>query len=48
VAAASILVNASECHLRFMLLASVKSVFSKGLDVGSIVRTRVISSPVVG
>ncbi len=37
VAAASILISASEHRLRFMLLASVKSVFSRSFDVGSIV-----------
>jgi len=37
VSAASILIDASERRLRFMLLASVKSAFPRGFDVGSII-----------
>jgi hypothetical protein len=37
VAAASIPIDASERRLRFMLLAIVKSVFSRDFDVGSII-----------
>ncbi len=32
----SILIDASERRLEFMLLASVKSVFSRGFDVGRV------------